>query len=368
VSFAETRADGACPDSYSLTRTWTARDRCGNVASQSQLITVTDSVAPALIDVPGDISVECDAVPPPPTISATDACDPAPVVSFAETRADSACPDSYSLSRTWTARDRCGNVASQSQVITVTDSVAPALIDVPGDISVECDAVPPPPTISATDACDPAPVVSFDETRVPGRCPNEYELMREWSARDRCGNIIAARQIVSVIDTTPPVLRAQPSPGCIWPPNHKYLCFTDLAGLVEASDSCPGTVRLRAVGCRSDQPDDQQGSDDRGINGDGNTDDDCVVADDGSGFCVRSERLGQCKAGRTYGVTIDARDACGLIAEIVVSLHVPHDQREHPECRPLRPQEFLAKHDSLPFPWTRNPDPDVGLPHPFTCP
>ncbi|WP_158629415.1 HYR-like domain-containing protein, partial [Flavobacterium microcysteis] len=32
VTFAETRTDGACAGSYTLTRKWTATDLCGNTA------------------------------------------------------------------------------------------------------------------------------------------------------------------------------------------------------------------------------------------------------------------------------------------------------------------------------------------------
>jgi len=36
ISYNQTRTDGACPDSYTLTRTWTATDNCGNSSSKSR--------------------------------------------------------------------------------------------------------------------------------------------------------------------------------------------------------------------------------------------------------------------------------------------------------------------------------------------
>ncbi|MEZ4950504.1 MAG: hypothetical protein R2784_14125 [Saprospiraceae bacterium] len=42
-------------------------------------------------------------------------------------------------SRFWTATDDCGNTNSVSQVITIQDSEAPILSNVPADVTIECD-------------------------------------------------------------------------------------------------------------------------------------------------------------------------------------------------------------------------------------
>jgi hypothetical protein len=42
--------------------------------------------------------------------SATDNCDPAPDVTYSDvTVASSTCPQEYTINRTWTATDACGN-------------------------------------------------------------------------------------------------------------------------------------------------------------------------------------------------------------------------------------------------------------------
>ena len=63
ITYSETRTDGPCVDSYTLTRVWTATDNCGNSSTQSQLVTVQDTQDPVLANVPANITVECDAVP-----------------------------------------------------------------------------------------------------------------------------------------------------------------------------------------------------------------------------------------------------------------------------------------------------------------
>src|SRR6185369_757836 len=100
------------------------------------------------------------AVPTAPTLTATDNCDPAPAVTSSEVRTNGTCADRYTLRRTWTAADRCGNTSSCTQVLTVVDTTPPMLAACPPDATVECSAVPTAPTLTATDNCDPAPAVT----------------------------------------------------------------------------------------------------------------------------------------------------------------------------------------------------------------
>jgi uncharacterized repeat protein (TIGR01451 family) len=207
----ETRTDGACADSYTLTRTWTATDNCGNSTSGSQTITVADTLAPTLAP-PASVTVECDAVPAVGTPTATDNCDAAPAIAYdGEVRTDGACADSYTLTRTWTATDNCGNSSSGSQKITVADTLPPTLAP-PASVTVECDAVPAVGTPTASDNCDAAPAIAYDgETRIDGACPGSYTLTRTWTATDTCGNSASASQTIAVQDTIGPSITCPPS-------------------------------------------------------------------------------------------------------------------------------------------------------------
>jgi len=152
---------------------------------------------------------------------------------------------------------------------------------------------------------------------------------------------------------------------CLWPPNHKYVCVTDL----ESRAAAAGCSSVRIASCASNQPDDQKGPLDRGTNGDGDTVNDCVISDDRQAFCLRSERLGNCPSGRTYQVTLQIGDECGFNGEqTTVPFLVPHDRSGHPACEPLAPRDFLPPSEPIPFPWAPDPAPDEGLPHPFVCP
>jgi large repetitive protein len=252
ITFTEVRIDGACIDSYTLTRNWTATDNCGNSITHIQTITVEDTTAPIWDQVmPVDITVECNVVPDPPAVvTATDNCDTDVTITFTEVRIDGACIDSYTLTRTWTATDNCGNETIHVQVITVEDTTAPTWDQVmPAEITVECDGVPEAPAVvTASDNCDSNVLVEFTETRTDGSCPDTYTLTRTWSATDNCGNSITHVQVISVEDTTAPVWDQ------VMPADITVECdgVPEAPAVVTASDNCDADVMVVFSEVRTD--------------------------------------------------------------------------------------------------------------------
>ena len=208
ATFADSIADGPCEGTYVITRTWSLVDNCGNAAAdQIQVITVTDNIAPEFVeDLPADATVECDEVPDAATLTATDNCSDA-TVTYNEVRTDGDCPSNYTLERTWTATDACGNETAHTQTITVQDTTAPTFVEaLPADATVECDAVPTAETLTATDNCEGSVDVIFSEV-ISGQddeCPSEYQIVRTWSTVDSCGNSTEHVQTINVTDTTAP--------------------------------------------------------------------------------------------------------------------------------------------------------------------
>ena len=208
VTFSEVRTDGTCVGSYTLTRTWTATDLCGNDIQHVQTITVGDNTDPEFVEeLPADRTVECDEVADltAPTLTATDNCGTA-AVTFSEVRTDGTCVGSYTLTRTWTATDLCGNDIQHVQTITVGDNTDPEFVEeLPADRTVECDEVADltAPTLTATDNCGTA-AVTFSEVRTDGTCVGSYTLTRTWTATDLCGNDIQHVQTITVGDNTDP--------------------------------------------------------------------------------------------------------------------------------------------------------------------
>jgi hypothetical protein len=159
-----------------------------------------------LSGVPANVTVECDSVPPPAVPTATDNCDTSVTITYSQPRAVGYCPDSYTLTRRWTATDNCNNSTTGTQVITVRDTTPPVLSGVPASVTVECDSVPPPAVPTAVDNCDSSVDIAYSQTRTDGDCPYNYTLTRIWTATDNCGNLTVQAQVVTVQDTTAPTL------------------------------------------------------------------------------------------------------------------------------------------------------------------
>jgi len=238
IAFNEVRTDGTCPDSYTLTRTWTATDNCGNTDTGVQVITVEDTTDPVLAGVPGDVTVECDAIPTAASPTATDNCDASVAISYSEVRTDGTCADSYTLTRTWVATDNCGNTDTEVQIITVEDTTDPVLAGIPANITVECNAIPTAASPTATDNCDASVAISYSEVRADGICEDSYTLTRTWTATDNCGNTDTEVQVITVEDTTDPVLAGVPA-------NATVECSAVPAPAVPtATDNCDGNVAI----------------------------------------------------------------------------------------------------------------------------
>jgi hypothetical protein len=123
--------------------------------------------------------------------------------------------------------------------------------------------------------------------------------------------------VVTVADTTPPVVTVTLDPNVLWPPNHR---LAEITATVTAVDTCDGSLDIRLVSIASDEADD-------GL-GDGDTADDIqgatFGADDRS-FLLRSERDGG-REGRTYTVCYEAEDGSGNVGTGCATVQVTHDQ------------------------------------------
>ena len=205
------RRDGTCAGSFSVVRTWTATDNCGNAATASQVVSFQDNTAPTFAQVPAAVTIACDAALPTDAPTASDNCDAAPTIAETQATQPGACANAYRVVRTWTATDACGNVATASQVVTVEDTQAPSFASVPAEVTIECSDALPTDMATATDNCDDAADVSVRERTEPGACADAYTVIRVFTATDNCGNTATAEQRVNVRDTQAPTFTDVPA-------------------------------------------------------------------------------------------------------------------------------------------------------------
>jgi hypothetical protein len=224
-----------CGGTGTITRTWTATDACGNSSTASQTISVVDTTAPEISELPEATTIECPASPVFAIPTADDACDDAPTLTPVDVTTPGDCPQEFSVTRTWTATDACGNSSTASQTISVVDTTAPEISELPEATTIECPASPEFAIPTASDACDPDPDLDFDDVTTPGACPQEFSVTRTWTATDACNNISTASQTISVVDTTAPELL-----GC--PSDMELLCGSSFEFTLEAFDNCGAAV------------------------------------------------------------------------------------------------------------------------------
>jgi len=245
LTSADTTTPGQCAGAYSVTRTWTATDACGNVSTAAQTINVQDTTAPVIAQLPAPSTIACPATPEFAVATATDACGSAFTLTSADTTAPGTCAGSYAVTRTWTATDACGNVSTASQTINVQDNTAPVIAQLPAPSTISCPATPEFAVATATDACGSAFTLTSADTRTPGQCNGSYAVTRTWTATDACGNVSTASQTINVEDTTAPVIAQLPAPSTINCP------ATPEFAVATATDACDSAFTLTSTDATS---------------------------------------------------------------------------------------------------------------------
>jgi len=237
-----TTPGGICPQEYSVTRTWTATDDCGNSTTCSRTISLTDNTPPVLTCPTVVSPMECPAALAFPPATATDLCDANPVITFDDlTTPGGICPQENTVTRTWTATDACGNSTSCSRTISVSDDTPP-VITCPVVVSpILCPATPVFPPATATDLCDGTPLVTFDDITTPGNTPQEYSVTRTWTATDDCGNSASCSRTIVVEGNSTPILSCPITVPNLTPDGNCQAVLGDYTSLVTASNGCGGS-------------------------------------------------------------------------------------------------------------------------------
>jgi gliding motility-associated-like protein len=234
VAFAEAITPGGCPQEMTIVRTWIVTDACGNSRTKQQTITVEDNTPPVAI-FPADITVDCDSVD---SLSLTgqptailDDCDTAATVSTVDVIIAGLCTNSFTIERTWTVMDACGNFVDSMQVITITDISGPVIDDPAQELTIDCGAGVDPGVVFdawvashanavANDNCTPTSTLTWTAyntgtldtaTLAAPDCgnlaPGVFRTRTvDFVAKDECGNTATTTATFTVMDTYAPVI------------------------------------------------------------------------------------------------------------------------------------------------------------------
>ncbi|MCC9070819.1 choice-of-anchor L domain-containing protein [Flavobacterium sp. F-65] len=263
LTFIDVNTPGQCPGTYSITRTWTAKDACNNTSLPvSQTITVVDNTPPTWTTASTalNVTLQCSdaagltaAQNQAPV--ATDACSTVTYTKTSGTFAVSpTCANAGTYTNTWIAKDVCNNSSTTfTQVITIQDTTPPTWTTAPTalNVTLQCSdtaglTAAQASTPVATDSC--SGTVTYTKTSgtfaVSPTCANAGTYTNTWIAKDVCNNSSSIfTQVITIQDTTPPTWTTAPTALNV------TLQCSDAAGLTAAqastpvaTDSCSGTV------------------------------------------------------------------------------------------------------------------------------
>src|SRR5574340_1224469 len=174
--------------------------------TQANTVKITDpnDHTPPSITAPSDMTLEATGILTPVSIGQATGTDDSGIASIT-----SNAPQKFPLGITmitWTAIDNGGNVAKAVQKITVVDTTPPVLT-APQPVTVEAKS----PDHNSVDIGLPSVNDAVGVESVTNDAPPYFSIGTTtvtWKAIDTSGNAATATQVVTVKDTTPPVIHA----------------------------------------------------------------------------------------------------------------------------------------------------------------
>jgi hypothetical protein len=200
--------------------------------------TVGDNTPPVFISQPEAIAdINCDdTLPIQQILTATDNCGTATVTPSVDPYSVNTCVG-YQITYRWVAKDN--STPANETVVTKTFNVLPDTADptfdsTPNAIAdISCDdALPTQETLTASDTCGDATVVSSVDPYTVDKCAG-YAITYRWTATDDCGNDTETWVTFNVLpDTEAPEL------GNIQGPQAPVQVGVDFTLLANYSDNC----------------------------------------------------------------------------------------------------------------------------------
>jgi len=211
VSVEERVEEGNCPAEYTLIRTFTAQDVCGNSIEAEQRIAFVDSVAP-ILTIAGDsgdgaLEVACGASVPLPALDVSDNCS-AWTATTAIANEPGECNGENVQTFTFVVTDECGNASTMSRAVSITDTLAPTVISAPVDTLIGCNAELPDDVPVFLEECSTVNVL-LTESTTDGGCAGSSTVIQRWEATDACGNGVDVTREITIADMEGPAILSE---------------------------------------------------------------------------------------------------------------------------------------------------------------
>ncbi len=227
ISHTDALSNGVGNICQVLTRTWKVVDLADNVSTCDQLLSIQDTIKPVFSVLPPNVTVSCSdgniAVIP---VTATDNCDADVLVELTVDTIAVALGDcgmfDYSILRTWTATDNCGNTNVYARTIKVVDVTEPVFAGMPDTLILNTSQFPPNQNCTVPlvfnvaqflEDCTPDNLLLVTNDGPFGdhsfSISGDYLIGNYWiyfAAIDVCGNVGVDSINISVIDNSVPTM------------------------------------------------------------------------------------------------------------------------------------------------------------------
>jgi|GEM_PF-4440050 len=157
-----------------------------------------------------------------------------------EVQGDGTCDSSFVLELFVIGPNGCSSECTK--MVSLYDTLPPIITYVPDTLLLQCASTVPvasTDSITVTDNCAGSINIMVSDSMTIDSCPNQYNIIRTWTATDTCGNFSMATQLIMIFDSIAPVLYGVPADTGV--------CCADsipLPANVTAIDSCDGNVSV----------------------------------------------------------------------------------------------------------------------------
>jgi len=194
-----------------VTVTLTATDECGNTSNCNFTVSVTNGSSITWTNQPASTTVECDESNLPANTgnaTAVTGCGSAGLnINFTDVSVAGSCANAYTITRTWTATDNCGNSENFDQTITIEDNTAPTVtcpatqtqIAANGNDTLLLDYTS---MAVISDNCSSNGNITVTQSPAIGSTQNVGTVNVTLTATDECGNSSNCNFDVDVVTST----------------------------------------------------------------------------------------------------------------------------------------------------------------------